>query len=241
MKNPLLIVFLLTGLLSQSAFSSILIYDGSNHNVYPTTGLVQFKAEAAVYQSFSTDSQNWSLDSVSVDLELRDIVGVPVSGTETANVYLDTGTSPLTAPLTPTYGAAYTNRRILTLGTVSMSEANTLQTFSFSNLNTLLNPNSTYFIEVRATSGMNFYAIQYPWSGNSHSVISPTPTFTAWQDLGSGYGINNVTSLPNEGLSMQISATAVPEPSTCALFGLGALALIMVYRRKVAEAPTAFQ
>jgi hypothetical protein len=38
----------------------------------------------------------------------------------------------------------------------------------------------------------------------------------------------------NENTALGFNVNAIPEPSTYALFGLGALALVVAYRRKVA-------
>ena len=81
------------------------------------------------------------------------------------------------------------------------------------------------------------------WSGNSPSV-APFATYNAsFENLVSGkldfYSTTGSTSTLNG--TMQISQAgvfgivAVPEPGTYALFGLGALALIVAYRRKSKE------
>jgi hypothetical protein len=72
----------------------------------------------------------------------------------------------------------------------------------------------------------SFATSAYQWSLNNFTFTANSATSTLRFDFSdnnfSGVSIDNV------------SVTAVPEPSTYALFGLGALALVVAYRRKVA-------
>jgi len=88
----------------------------------------------------------------------------------------------------------------------------------FSNIVTSFNNNSPSFTSIGGNAGTERY-----WNGYIDNVfiINGYASQSQMNDI-----INNPTLIP------QIALAIAPEPSTYALFGLGALALIVAYRRR---------
>jgi len=95
------------------------------------------------------------------------------------------------------------------------------QSVSFTNNALSLAANTTYWIEVGNDGAQNF-----TWdSFNPATRVGPGTYGLAY--------VNSTGSVnPNVVFDLKITGTAVPEPSTYALFGLGVIGLLMVMRRK---------
>jgi hypothetical protein len=99
----------------------------------------------------------------------------------------------------------------------------------------LVNSNTSFSLNPSTTFSSPFGAIYLPfntfqgyygWLQINDNGASSNPTFQityAFDDTGAPIQVGSTTAF-----------TAAPEPSTYALFGLGVLALVIVYRRKVA-------
>ena len=102
----------------------------------------------------------------------------------------------------------------------------------FLGLSYQLSPNTTYAV-VFEPSASGTISWRYPNSGAPVSDISPSPTFYNWQWNGSSWA----NADPSLGFSMNITATAVPEPNVplvvFALWGLGGLVRRRLFQRKL--------
>ena len=95
------------------------------------------------------------------------------------------------------------------------------QHISFTNNALTLAANTSYWVEVSNDIDQNF-----TWDS-----FTPDPVKTGVGTYGFAY-VGTPTANPNTVFDLTVTGTAVPEPSTYALFGLGALALIVAYRRR---------
>ena len=68
--------------------------------------------------------------------------------------------------------------------------------------------------------------------GGSGTVTFQAKNSQSITTTGSSYTLNSGTSGANTQISVIYTYTAIPEPSTYALMGLGALALVVAYGRK---------
>jgi hypothetical protein len=105
----------------------------------------------------------------------------------------------------------------------------------------LNDPNGVYGTYITGISGSTIVGFSY---GNNHIANGFTyngSAFTTLNDPNGVYGtfitgISGSTivgySIDNNGMKNGFVASAVPEPSTYALFGLGAIGMLMVMRRK---------
>jgi hypothetical protein len=107
--------------------------------------------------------------------------------------------------------------------------ANTSQTFTFS-LTSLL-PGGNPFSQNLAPQYLSSYQ-----SGNGSGIVSfsatISPDFTSSGSFSDISDFNTANWLNTTELQLTYTYTAVPEPSTYALFGLGAIGMLMVMRRK---------
>jgi len=158
--------------------------------------------------SFSTLSTSSTLTQVSL---LLSSYAVSPAGNATIGLYADSSTSP---------GAL-----LVELGMVDDG---------------MLPTDGTY-AQYDFTSTFSLAASTRYWIG----ITAPNADLVSWSSANNASGVgttgeyfffNHGTSYPNSygpwGLSVSVTA-AVPEPSTYALFGLGGLALVVAYRRRV--------
>lgn len=164
--------------------------------------------------SFRTSASDYLIDTVQI--MLRNSAGTPAtSGNVTLSLFDATGTS-------GTPGSAIGSD----IGTVPVSSlTNSLQTFTFTNLNRTLSPSTNYWITVSSTditSGQVF-----------GSVTSSTTGTTTTGSL--GYSFYNGSWIGPFGTSWlvgSVSAVAVPEPSTYALAAIATGIKAVIARRR---------
>jgi hypothetical protein len=171
-------------------------------------------------QQFTTDSNSYS--NLTFTLGLANYQATS-QGSFTVGLYRgDDGNVPGTriAFLGISNPSFFSNHNSKSLADLNPSD---FQSVSFTNNALSLAANTTYWVAVGNDGAQNF-----TWD-----------SFNPATRVGSGtYGLAYVNSTgsvnPNTVFDLKITSTAVPEPSTYALFGLGALALVVAYRRKVA-------
>ena len=170
-------------------------------------------------QTFSTDSQAWS--NLNITLALANY-NATSSGSFSLGIYADSAGSigSLIGDFTSSNSAFFTTPT----GLVGDNPTD-FQNILFQNNAVTLSANTTYWVALNndtrqnfswaiydgtSTSGSGSYGLA--WLGNSSASVS---------DLGGNLFATRVTGTPS----------TVPEPSTYALFGVGALALVIAYRR----------
>ncbi|NBZ96919.1 MAG: PEP-CTERM sorting domain-containing protein [Proteobacteria bacterium] len=137
----------------------------------------------------------------------------PVSGNTT---YYGDDVTLTTLPGTGTRSANGATLAANSSATYTLDPAN--QTLEF---NVLMPIDSSFLDLYQSSNGTGFVSF--------FASSSPQVSITGGQG---GFDMSGVTA--NTVLRLDYSYIAVPEPSTYALFGLGALALVVAYRRKVA-------
>jgi hypothetical protein len=173
-------------------------------------------------QTFTTDSQTWS--NLNITLALANY-NTTSSGSFSVGIYADNAGSigSLIGGLTTSNSAFFTNPNGKDWGSLNLAD---FQNILFENNAITLSANTTYWVALNNDTRSNF-----TWNSYASALISGLGSYgLAW--LG-----NSSASVSDGGgnlFAMSVTGTAVPEPSTYALFGLGALALVVAYRRKVA-------
>ena len=174
-------------------------------------------------QTFTTDSQTWS--NLNITLALANY-NATSSGSFSVGIYADSAGSigSLIGGLTTSNSAFFTNPNGKDWGNLNLAD---FQNVLFQNNAVTLSANTTYWVGLNndvnnnfswdtyasgSISGLGRYGLA--WVGNSSASVN---------DLGGNLFAMNVTGTPS-----------VPEPSTYALMGLGALALVVAYRRRTA-------
>ena len=210
MKKLLRSLALLTLLLPASLLAS---------PITPTT-IVGFSYSAdddsynalAMAQSFTTDANAWTLSGVTLALANPSAtsqgafaVGLYTDNAGSVGSLIGSLTTDQTSFFTNPYGGPFSFQNIL-----------------FTNNAITLAASTTYWVGV---SNLNTDADIF-WEGLTGIVATGAGTYGAslLNNSPGGYSPLNVT----------VTGTAVPEPSTYALFGLGALALVVAYRRRTA-------
>lgn len=170
----------------------------SNNLSEPTGGTEAATGDTWLTASFGTDTSAYDLTSVTLLLQRTSI-----GGTAELDIYSDGGLEPgsllgtLTSP-----------------GSISTSLGET--TFTASGIT--LSSDSTYWLVLKATSG----EFDWGWAGdNSGSGVGFQHTWGVSDDEGATWFTYD--SYPTQ---MLVSATAVPEPTSMVLLGLGALAIL---------------
>ena len=159
-------------------------------------------------QQFTLGSTAYNLSTVSLSL-------VNVSDpfpSFTAGVYTDISGAPGTLVSSLTY---------LSTG----PQENAMNVYNFNTVTFtgtgLLQANTAYWVGVSQPSNNIGLIVWY------RPTTLGTAQYGAFKSLGT-------TRAPNNPAGLTITGTAVPEPSTYALFGLGALGLVIAYRRRAA-------
>ena len=185
------------------AQASTVIFDGLPGT---TIGWGPISSGQTYAQSFTTDAQSWTLESVTLPL-----TGYTLDGGFAVHLYDSTGTGG--TPGSP----------LLTLdGNDNPSSGQYSYTGSLA-----LSPNTTYWVEADVNPASDSF---YEWN------VSPdAPTvgsgfgFAYSDDGGLTWG-----QAPSMGLETQVNASpsVVPEPSTLALAGMGGLGALLLRRRR---------
>jgi hypothetical protein len=162
----------------------------------------------AMAQSFTTDSNSYS--NLNFVLQLANSAATN-QGSFSVGLYSGTTTSmgTIIGSLNTTNTSFFTNP--------SGSDFN-FQSINFGNNALILEANTTYWVGISNPDN----------AFNWESVYDPVTTGVG--TYGNGFS-ENTTISSGSPLNMTVTGT-VPEPSTYALMGLGALALVVAYRRK---------
>jgi hypothetical protein len=198
-------------------------------------GLTSFagnaKADSIIYNTtFSNYWDHWQLNGLGVAVEFNsanfnNITSVTWEGTLSANssvpiyLYSASDNGPVSA------------LNFLGNATLANSATNYGEQFVTFNTNISVTPNTEYYI----FANPNKNAGDAWWNAVFHN-LTPSEYGTTGQKT---YMYNATGQLFNttniDEFQLQVNGTtSVPEPSTYALFGLGALALVIAYRRKTA-------
>jgi len=169
-------------------------------------------------QTFTTDSQTWS--NLDITLALANY-NAASSGSFSLGIYEDSAGSigSLVGGFTSSNSAFFTTPTGLVGDNLS-----DFQNISFQNNAVTLSANTTYWVALNNDLRQNFGWAVYDGSSTSGSGSYGL----AWLGNSSSSAFDNGGNL----FAMSVAGTAVPEPSTYALFGIGALALIMAARRR---------
>jgi hypothetical protein len=104
-------------------------------------------------------------------------------------------------------------------------------------------PNNGFSVVLYDTSGgFNSLTFNYTWGqftsvGVTQTILASSPAESGLFNGTVGYYAIEVGGGPTDTINAQFdSLTAVPEPSTYAMFGFGLAMLFFVYRRKVGQA-----
>lgn len=174
-------------------------------------------------QTFTTDSQAWS--NLNITLALFNY-NATSSGSFSLGIYEDSAGSigSLIGGFTSSNSAFFTTPTGL-LG----DNLSDYQNISFQNNAVTLSSNTTYWVALNNDLRQNFGWAVYDGSSKSGSgsygLAWLGDSSASASDLGGNLFATRVTG----------TATAVPEPSTYALMGLGALVLMIAARRKRAS------
>ena len=160
--------------------------------------------------SFGTGTQSWTLQSVTLYIQALS------GGTAQLDIYKDTN-DPTNAPSQPGNSS---------IGTLSSPViGTTLRNYTFTPGSLLpLDPNSTYWVVLHALTGEVDWV--YPKAGSGGSGIGFQDYWATSDDAGSTWPYR----YSDAAFMMQV--TAIPEPSTLALFGSAALLFGIGYRRQ---------
>jgi len=163
----------------------------------------------AMAQSFTTDANAWTLSAVTLSLANPSAttqgafgVGIYADNAGSIGSLIDSLTTDNATFFTNPYGGIYSFQNIL-----------------FTNNSLTLAANTTYWVGV-SNPDTAFY-----WEG----LYSITPIGVG--TYGNGFSGGSTLGSSNP-FNVTVTGTSVPEPSTYALMGLGALALVVAYRRK---------
>jgi hypothetical protein len=163
----------------------------------------------AMGQSFTTDANAWTLSGVTIALanpyatsQGAFAVGLYANNTGSIGSLIGSLTTDNTTFFTNPFGNEYSFQNIL-----------------FTNNSLTLAANTTYWVGISNPDTL-FYVKEY-------YDIAATGVGT----YGTGF-IDTLTFSSSNPLNVTVTGTAVPEPSTYALMGLGALVLVVAYRRK---------
>jgi hypothetical protein len=160
-------------------------------------------------QSFTTDANAWTLSGVTLALANPSATS---KGSFAVGLYGDNGGTigSLIGSLTTTQTSFFTN---------PIGNRYSFQNILFTNDAITLAASTKYWVGI-SNPETSFYAKQL------YGV-----TATGVGTYGTGF-IDTQTFSASNPLNVTVTGTAVPEPSTYALFGIGAIGMLMVMRRK---------
>jgi hypothetical protein len=197
----------------------------TNNLTEPLLGLDTLSTTVWHAISFTTDNNAYTLDSVTLLMELggvstnapslQSLIGNAAAQADIpeADLYSDSSGSPGT---------------LITALTAITSYDTTLQDVTFTAAGVTLLANSTYWVVLRATSGVVTWA--YPTTNNG-SGVGFTDVYAFSNTSGASW---TVATGENPDQAEVIGDLAgVPEPSTLLLAGLGFLALAVSLRRRI--------
>jgi hypothetical protein len=173
-------------------------------------------------QTFTTDSQAWS--NLNITLALANYSATS-SGSFSVGIYSDSAGSigSLIGGLTTANSAFFTNPNEKDWDRLNLAD---FQNISFQNNAVTLSAITTYWVALNNDVDQNF-----SWDTYYNPSTSGLGSYgTAWVGNSSATAIQNYGNL----FAMSVTGTTVPEPSTYALMGLGALALVIAVCRRTA-------
>ena len=145
----------------------------------------------------------------------------------------DAGTSATSASITGSTGGIYfdANRNF-----VSDAFANSFSVVNGKITSALFGSSIFYYTSGGSVENMHSLSFQ---SYSSEGEMGVTPPYFRYNDSVFDYRVDGGSFTRDDNINATVgipgqSTAAVPEPSTYALLGLGALALVVAYRRKVA-------
>jgi hypothetical protein len=171
-------------------------------------------------QTFTTDSQTWSNLNITLALANYNTTSI---GSFSVGIYADNAGSigSLIGGLTTSNSDFFTNPNGKDWGSLNLVD---FKNILFENNAVTLSANTTYWVALNNDAGYNF-----TWNSYGSAITSGSGSYgLAWLGNSSSSVFDNGGNL----FAMSVTGTAVPEPSTYALFGIGALALIMAARRR---------
>jgi PEP-CTERM motif len=194
----------------------------TNNLTEPLLGLDTLSTTLWHAISFTTDNNAYTLDSVTLRMELGGVTtnaasligNAPAADIPEADLYSDSAGSP---------GA------LITVLTATSAYDYTLQDVNFAAAGVTLLANSTYWVVLKATSGEVTWA--YPTTNNG-SGVGFTDVYAFSNTSGASWTVAGPGENPDQAEVIGDLAS-VPEPSTLLLAGLGFLALAVSLRRRV--------
>ena len=205
-----------SGVVGGRTLHADLIYSGTSDGPWQ-----QGAAATRLSQTFSTGASPMTLDSV----------GVWVRNANESNSSATAGT--LTLELFAVDGSNKpTGSSLLTVVNAQSVDAWGDGWVTGTSLGYPLSANTTYALAFIGSGGSTM-SWKYNDSTAIASSVSPTPTFFNWQSPDNGATWSDAS--PTTGFNMQVTTTAVPEPTALAMVAtgvLGACGLVGVRRRR---------
>jgi hypothetical protein len=192
----------------------------SSYNIY-------LEFDGANWTIFNNGSMPVSVSTpTGTNYSSRDASGITIAAVSNVNPYIFIGSSISQTPLALLSGGG-----VNSYGAKSSQYTSIKTTGSIHLSGSAIPNNAQYQTIAYSLGGLNYYYGWLEFTDNSNA--SQIQLVAAYMDTNANEAITVGVSHNSDG-PVAYGSTAVPEPSTYALFGIGAIGLLMVMRRKKA-------